>query len=121
MAQWPDFSRSAGLFERLGAGGRSADPSERSRGRIVPSGVVVVYFSKLGGRLRAHQKISSMQMPKPLPGSSAMIFGDVTIARATIEAPSSSFPMTLCSRTRPPLSAFAPAMISTVALCPMLS
>jgi hypothetical protein len=27
------------------------------RGRIVPSGVVVVYFSKLGGRLRAHQKI----------------------------------------------------------------
>ena len=23
MAQWPDFSRSAGLFERLGAGGRS--------------------------------------------------------------------------------------------------
>jgi len=57
MAQWPDFSRSAGLFERLGAGGRSAAPSERSRGRIVPSGVVVVYFSKLGGRLRAHQKI----------------------------------------------------------------
>ena len=33
--------------------GRSAAPSqERSRGRIVPSGVVVVYFSKLGGRLR---------------------------------------------------------------------
>jgi hypothetical protein len=23
LAQWPDFSRSAGLFERLGAGGRS--------------------------------------------------------------------------------------------------
>ena len=37
--------------------GRSAPPSqERSRGRIEPSGVVV-YFSKLGGRLRAHQKI----------------------------------------------------------------
>jgi hypothetical protein len=41
----PDFERSA------------APSQQRPRGGIVPNGVVVVYFSKLGGRLRAHQKI----------------------------------------------------------------
>ena len=46
---------------------RSAAPSQQPpRGGIVPNGiVVVVYFSKLGGRLRAHQKIM------PAAGSTA--------------------------------------------------
>src|SRR4029078_6703483 len=41
----PDFERSAETSQ------------QRPRGGIVPNGVVVVYFSKLGGRLRTHQKI----------------------------------------------------------------
>ena len=37
---------------------RSAVPEhDRRPGGIAPDGVVVVYFSKLGGRLRTHQKI----------------------------------------------------------------
>jgi hypothetical protein len=35
----------------------TAPAHDRRRGGIVPNGVVVVYFSKLGGRLRTHQKI----------------------------------------------------------------
>ena len=38
--------------------GQSAAPAhDRRRRAIAPNGVVVVYFSKLGGRLRTHQKI----------------------------------------------------------------